>query len=204
MKSYLRTLGFGHISDAPNHAVALERVQERKITHVIFDAKGSNMPAKEFLGRVLEMEEESICIPSSFEPSVDDVFDMLIMGAKGFLVKPFTMDTVDNAIVAASCGEALPDEIKYAKDRNEALVAVVIASLDKAATILRQARQFETAKVEIPRALSHFKRTSDLAKTFAKGGDGALTEAIETFCIDRSNGPASRLGRLRKRLRTSE
>lgn len=203
LRTSVKNLGYGAVTDVSNHMAGVERVQDRKITHVVFDARETNMAPKEFLGKILELEEESICIPTSFEPNVDDVFDMLIQGAKGYLVKPFTIDTVDASLIAASKGEPIHDSVKQAKDRNEALVAIVMASLDKTATLMRQARQFETARVEIPRALLQFKRTSELAHMFAKGGEEGLIEAIEKFCLERSKGPATRLGRLRKRLKTS-
>ena len=204
LKQSIRSLGLGQVTDVANHAAGLDKIQDRKITHVIFDAKKTNMPAKEFLAKVLELEEDAVCIPASLEPSVDDVFDMLIMGARGFLVKPFTVDTVNAAIVCASKGEPIADVVKQAKDRNEALVAIMMSSLDKVATLLRQARQFETAQVEIPRAMAQFRRSADLAVTFAKGGDEGLFDAIEKFCLERSKGPATRLGRLRKRLKKAD
>jgi response regulator RpfG family c-di-GMP phosphodiesterase len=202
LKQACKSLGYGNISDAPNHATALERIQQRRVTHIIFESKKTNMPAKEFLAKVLEMDPGCIAVPASWEPNVDDVFDMLIMGARGFLVKPFTTDTVEAAMLMASKGEPIADAVLHAKDRNEALVAIMMASLDKAATVLRQASQFETAKREIPKSMAHLRRSAELAKTIAKGGDDGLMEAMEKFCIERSKGPATRLGRLRKRLKT--
>jgi hypothetical protein len=35
---------------------------------------------------------------------------------------------------------------------------------------------------------------------FAKGGENGLVDALERFCVEKSRGPATRLGRLRKRL----
>lgn len=203
LRAAIKTLGYGGVSDAPNHAVALERMAQRKFTHIIFDAKKTNMPTKDFLCKVLEMDRETIAIPSSFEPNVDDVFDLLIVGAKGYLCKPFTADTVEASIVMATKGEPIADAVLQAKDRNEALVAIMMGSLDKAATILRQAQQFETAKREIPRAFATLRRSADLAKTFAKDGEQGLIEALERFCIERGKGPATRLGRLRRRLQTN-
>lgn len=204
MRSSLKSLGYGGLSDAPNHAVALERMDDRKFTHIIFEAKKTNMPATEFLQKVFQGDDSIIAIPSSHEPNVDDVFDLLILGAKGYLVKPFTIDTIEQGIVAATKGEPISDAVLQAKDRNEALVAILMSSLDKAALLFRQAEQFETAKRELPRALNTMRRSADLAKTFAKGGDMALIEAMERFCIERSKGPATRLGRLRKRLKTGK
>lgn len=203
MRSCLRSLGYGGIGDAPNHTAAVERLSQRNFSHVIFEAKRTNMPAKEFLAKVLELDNRCICIPSSYEPNVDDVFDLLIMGAKGYLCKPFTADTVEIAIANATKGEPMSEAVLQAKDRNEALVAIMMASLDKASTILRQAFQFETARREIPKAMAALRQSSELARTFAKGGDNALMEALEKFCIERSKGPATRLGRLRKRLQTN-
>jgi len=200
MRTCLRSLGYGGISDAPNHASALERLTQRAITHVIFEAKKTNMPAGDFLKQLLETDPKIVAIPSSYEPSVDDVFDLLIMGAKGYLVKPFTVDSVEQAIVMATKGEPISDLVLNAKDRNEALVAIMMGSLDKAATILRQATKFETAKRELPKAIMNLRRSAELAKTFCRGGDEGLFAALEKFCIDRSKGPATRLGRLRRRL----
>ena len=202
MRSFLKSLGYGGISDAPNHAIALERLNDRRFTHIVFEAKKTNMPATEFLAKVFEGDDTITAIPSSYEPNVDDVFDLLIIGAKGYLVKPFTMETLEQGILAATKGEPISEAVLQAKDRNEALVAIMMGSVDKAALLVRQATQFETAKRELPRALSTMRRSAELAKTFAKGGDIALFEAMEKFCIERSKGPATRLGRLRKRLKT--
>jgi DNA-binding NarL/FixJ family response regulator len=202
MRTALKTLGYGGISDVPNHAAAIEKMKERKFTHIIFDAKKTNMPTKDFLTQLFELDNSTVAIPASFEPNVDDVFDLLILGARGYLCKPFTIDTVEQAIVAATKGDPLPPSVLNAKDRNEALTAILMSSLDKAATIMRQAQQFETAKREIPRALASLKRSAEMARMFSKGGEQGLMDAIEKFCIDRSKGPATRLGRLRKRLKT--
>lgn len=203
MRSLIKTLGYGGVSDAPNHSAALERLTQRKFSHIIFEAKKTTMPPREFLQKVLEADPLAVAIPSSYEPSVDEVFDLLIMGARGFLVKPFTSDTLEQAIINASKGEPIASAVVNAKDRNEALVAILMTSLDKVATIMRQALQFDTAKRELPRAFAQLKSSAELARMFCKGGEDGMINAIEKFCIDRSNGPATRLGRLRRKLRTT-
>jgi DNA-binding NtrC family response regulator len=202
MRNALRNLGFGGSSDVPNHMAGIEKMGQRQYTHVIFDAKKSNMPTDAFVQKVLEVNKGIVCIPSSYEPNVDDVFNLLCLGAKGYLVKPFTVDSLDMAIVNATKGEPLSEAIIGAKDRNEALIAVVMQSLDKVALVLRQAQQFETAKREVPRVMAQMRRAADLAHTFCKDGEEGLLAALEKFCIERSKGPATRLGRLRKRLKT--
>ncbi len=203
LRTAVKQLGYNTISDAPSHGQALERLNERKFSHIFFDAKKSNVTPKEFLQQVLGGDRSTVAIPTSYEPRLDDIFDLFVMGARGFLVKPFTIDTVEEAIVQATKGEPISEAVLQAKDRNEALAAVMLGALDKVATLLRQATQFETALREVPRAMKGFQRSADLAKTFCKGGDEALMEAIQNFAMDRSQGPATRLGRLRKKLRTT-
>jgi DNA-binding NarL/FixJ family response regulator len=202
MRVAVKSLGYGNFYEAPNHAAALEKLQERPVTHIVFEAKKTNMPAKEFLQKVLEIDNKIVAIPASYDPNVDDVFDLLVMGAKGYVSKPITSDSLDSALIMATKGEPLADAVLNAKDRNEALIALAMSSLDKAATIMRQAAQFETARREIPRSLALMRRSAGLAKTFCKGGDEGMLEALEKFCLERSKGPATKLGRLRQRLKS--
>lgn len=204
MREALKALGFASIFDAPNHHIALEKLNTRQFTHVIFDAKKNiNYPMKDWLTKVLEIDHSVVALPASANPNVDDVFDLLVIGARGYLVKPFTFEGVDAAVVMATKGEPLSDKVLGAKDRNEALVAMMMTSVDRLATVFRQSKQFETARRALPHAVAALARSADLAHTFAKGGEEGLITALENFCIKQSHGPATRLGRLRKRLSTT-
>lgn len=202
LRTCLKSLGYGGISDATTNEQAFEKITQRKFSHILFDAKKTaGMSPKEFIKKVLELDNTTVAIPTSSEPNVDDVFDLFVMGARGFLVKPFNIESVENSIVMATKGEPMAEAVLQAKDRNGALVAIMMAALDRTATTMRQGQKFETAQREIPRALAGFKRAADLAATFRKGGDEDLIKAIQDFCVERSKGPATRLGRLRKRLK---
>ena len=200
MRQILQSAGFANVTDATDYTIALAKLEQRGITHLIFDVKKSNLPPNEFLTKVLEMEPDIISIPSSYEPTLDNVFDLLVLGARGYLVKPFNQQSLDDSMVMATKGEPLSDSILYAKNRNEALASLMVTALDKLAVVMRQAEQFATAKAELPKRVMGFKRASDIGKTFAQGGEDNLLDAIIEFCSERSKGPASRLGRLRKRL----
>lgn len=203
LRTTLRGLGFGTIAEAPNHMIALDKFEGRKFSHIIFDAKKGNYPVIDWFKQVMEIAPDIIAIPASAAPSVDDVFEILLLGAKGYLVKPFNRETVDQSVMVATKGEPIPDVVRQARDRNEALVAIIMTSLDRLATVYRQSKQFGTAARELPRAVAALRRSSDLALTFAKGGEAGLIEALEKFAVDKSRGPATRLGRLRKRLSTT-
>ena len=204
MRETLKSLGITSISDAPNHHIALEKLTSRQFTHIIFDAKkNSSYPMREWLTKVFEIDSSIIALPASNNPNIDDVFDLLVVGARGYLVKPFTFEGMDAAVIMATKGEPISDKVLGAKDRNEALVAMMMTSVDRLATVFRQAKQFETAKRALPHAMAALERAADLAHTFAKGGEEGLIAALENFCIKQSHGPATRLGRLRKRLSTT-
>ena len=200
LKNALRTIGFTNISDSPNHLSALEKIEGRHFSHVFFDVNETNMPMVAFITKLFELDNHVIAIPCSSKPEIDKVFDMMIHGARGFLVKPFTIEGVDNSVTMATKGEPINSLVLQAKDRNEALVAIVMASTDNMASILRQSKQFETAKFEVPKQLANLNNSINLAHTFAKGGDDELLVALQKFCIERSKGPSTRLGRLRKKL----
>jgi DNA-binding NarL/FixJ family response regulator len=202
MRATLGSLGFGGVSDAPNHALALGKLRERRFTHTIFEARGTNVPVLDFLRRALDDNPGLVAIPSSADPSVDDVFSMLLLGARGYIVKPFAAEAVEEAMLLATKGEPLPRAVLNAVDRNQALSAIVMTSLDGFATVLRQARQFESARMNIPKAERSFRRAIDLAGTFAEGGKEGLLEALIEFALERADGPATKLGRLRKRLKS--
>lgn len=192
--------GFSNIFESPDHAQALMRIERQPITHIIFDARKTNMTAKEFLLRTIEYSSRIVTIPASSEPTIDDVFDLLVVGARGYIVKPFTQESLDDAIIMATKGEPLSESILYAKNRNEALASLIMTCFDKLAVVLRQAAQFETALAEIPKRTMALKRAVEIGKTFAQGGSDNLVNAIVEFSIERASGPATRLGRLRKRL----
>lgn len=202
LKRSLISLGYQHISEAPDNAVGLSKMVDRPVTHVIFDARINTLNAKEFLNKALSLDNNLVIIPSSFNPSLDDVFDLLIGGARGFLVKPFTEYSLDQSVTMATCSEPVSEAVLHAKNRNQALAALVISALDRLSTIMRQANQFETAKREVSVRMLGLKQAIELARTFTQGGNDALLESLIELFVERGSQPASKLGRFRKRLST--
>lgn len=200
IRQALSALGFLNYTDASDHASGLSKIQERKVTHVIFSAPKTNMTASEFLNKALEMDPAIVSVATSYNPTIDDVFSLLMIGARGYLVKPFTSDTISESLNWATNGQPLNDAILFAKDRNEALASLVLSSLDKLALTMRQARQFDTAKRELSTVYNQWKRSVDMAYTFGKGGMARMPTEFAELAIDRAQGPASSLGRFRDRL----
>lgn len=201
LREVLSTLGFGGVNCQADHATGLTVFAERNFTHVLFSARLTKVPPMEFLIKVLDMDPACICLPTSSDPTIDDVFEMLRIGARGYVLKPFTPSGLEAAIIMATEGEPFSDAILNARDRNEAFSAMAAASLDKLATAKRQSTKFSSAEKDMSQFAINFRSAVSLGRTFAKGGEEELLESMVDFFTKLSDGPASRLGRLRKRLR---
>lgn len=201
VRQALKTIGFSTVSAAPSHIVAMDRVRGRDFPLIIFDAISSDMPSVDFVTQTLVMDPNSIMIPLSGEPQVDDVFGLLRSGARGFIALPFTVDTLEDVVMRATEGPPLSDAVLNAPDRNAALVGVVLNNLYRVSVLMRQSREFPTAARELERQQIMLAESVDMARLFCEGGDEKLLDKIVEGCINRANTAATRLGRTRQRLK---
>lgn len=202
LRQALKTIGFTNVSAAASHVQALERIKGgRSFTHVIFDAKATDMPALDFVQAIMAVEEEATLIAISETPKVDDVFGLLKAGARGFLVPPFNTDTVESVFVRATEGPALSEAVLNAPDRNSAFVAVVLNNLYKLSVSMRQAREFPSAAREVVTYGFALRESMEMAQLFSEGSDDDMRDKIIEGCINRAKDAATRLGRLRKKLK---
>jgi DNA-binding NarL/FixJ family response regulator len=197
----LKTIGVNKVYVTSDHYAGLNAIQLRHFTHIIFTCNTTNMSAAEFIRQALELSPRAVAVASSSEPQADDVFDLLRLGARGFLVKPFSGDALDSAIVLATKGNPLPDAVLHAKNRNEAFAALMAAAIDKCSDLLRQSAQYNSAKIELAQSRAKAHNIVRIARMFSQGGEEKLLESIVTLFISISEGPATQLGRLRHRLK---
>ncbi|MDC0357969.1 hypothetical protein OAO01_04065 [Oligoflexia bacterium] len=194
-------LKYGLCHVAKDHGEGLKVFSERHYTHVVFSARQTNMPPVEFLVKVLRLDPKTVAIPISYDPKVDDVFELLRKGALGFMAMPFTKDGLDEAIIQATKGEGFSETILMAKDRNEAFAAIMSSNLDKMAEAQHHSVEPSSAAKGNSQELDDLKASAQLAQAFAKGGEEALMNRLVDFFVEVGKGPATRLGRLRKRLK---
>lgn len=201
LRQSLASLGFESISGAANHGQALDRVRTRTFPLILFEAGDTNLPTRDFVLAVRRLDEESTLIALSAAPRIDDVFELLKVGARSFLVTPFTTVTLEEVVSRAVLGPPFSDVILDASDRDAALAALVLNNLYRLATAMRHARAFSTfgGHVQAYRAALH--ESSELARLFSLGGDAVLREKLVEACILRAQTAATRLGRTRLRLK---
>ena len=202
LRAAMKTIGFNQISSTNSHVEGVARSRYRPFSHVLFDARGTDMEAVEFVKQVFDNDEKTLLIAVSEEPRVDDVFGLLRNGARHFLVIPFTVDTLEGILKDAKEGPPLSDAVLNSPNRNAALTGVILNSLYRQSVLMRQAREFATAKRELEREAMKLMQAVDMALMFCEGNEEDLIHEIMEACITRANTAASRLGRTRKKLAT--
>lgn len=200
LRQSLVSLGFDSISGAQTHAQGLERIQTRTFPLIIFEAGATNIPTREFAIAARRLDEDSTLIALSGAPRIDDVFELLKVGARSFLVTPFTTETLEEVIGRAVLGPPFSDAILDAADRDAALAALILNNLYRLATAMRHHRDFASYSGHVSQYRSALLESTELAKLFSLGGDAVLREKIVEACIVRAQTAATRLGRTRKRL----
>lgn len=201
LKASLRSLGFVTIVECYNHSAAIDMLSANRFTHVIYEAKKGALSPEMFASRVMDIcGDGTIVIAISYEPRAPEVVGLVTKGVKGYLRKPFSVDLVEQAVEFATKGDPIHEAVLNAGNLNEALLSVVIASVDRAAELAQLSARYYTASREVSGALQALRRAVYQARTFAEGGEEAYLEAVQTYFIECSEAPASRLGKLRKRL----
>ena len=190
------------MSTASSHAAALDKNKVRNFTHILFDAKSTDMPALDFVTLMIELDPKCILIAISEQPRIDDVFGLLRAGARGFVVPPFTIEILEDVMEQATDGPALSEAVLSAPDRNAAFTAIVLNNLYRLSVAMRQAQEFTTAARDVNNYNYALKESMDLAQMFCEGNEDNLRDKIVEGCINRASDAATRLGRLRKKLKT--
>jgi DNA-binding response OmpR family regulator len=200
LRQALKSIGYVKVTAASSHVQGLDRAKDRNFAMIFFDAEASDMPAVDFVTAVAALEDGSTLIALSAQPRVDDIFSLLRSGAKGFLVTPFNVDSLEAVVKRAQEGPPLSFAVLSAPDRNAALAGVILNNLYRLSVMMRQAREFPTAARDVAKQNYALCESVDLAKLFCEASEQALTEKIVELCVDRASVASSRLGRTRKKL----
>lgn len=186
LRNMLMQSGFNNIASVSDYSKAVSKLNDDDYTHVIFDVNNAHIPPIDFLQTVRNMNPSVHAIPASETPSVDDVFDLLLAGAGSYLVKPYNTNAINDSICFASKGEPIANNIGDAKDRDEALIRMVLLSLNKLTLVLKQARRFKTARREVPRKIRAFKHAVRMANQFTTGSPLKFRDLLVDYLIEKA------------------
>lgn len=200
LRKCLKSLSFGWVSELTDYATALKSLFERRFTHLLFSTEDAGLGPAEFCGSALKTDPQMIAIGMSREPDIDEMFDLLLHGARGYLLKPYQEEDLQEAITAATKGEPIPEEVLRAPDKNEMLVNILLNDLDKVARVMKRTASSELERKQLPPLVGCLSRSVRYALSAGRGGEKEYLEVLERVLVERSVAPATRLGRLRKRL----
>ncbi|MCB1875829.1 MAG: response regulator [Chromatiales bacterium] len=94
----LRHLGFTHIDHAPNGQRALALFREHEYGLVFLDIEMPNLNGIEALHHMFEHRPETNIVMVSAHSTVDNVKTAIKEGAKGFIVKPYSIAKVEGVL----------------------------------------------------------------------------------------------------------
>lgn len=200
LKRSLLTLNFGHCTSAPSHAKGLDKLKERPFTHIIFDARTTDMSPEEFLDKALVLEQGIVLIAASFDPTLDNVFDLLMKGARSYLVKPFAQSDVDEVICLATAGNPFPQFIGESSDRNKVFSMMTSHALDSLSEVQKQADRFESASRKVSGYKMQLNNAVRLGTTFGIDGAAGFSRALIDHFTECAGQPATALGKRRRQL----
>jgi DNA-binding NarL/FixJ family response regulator len=201
LRQALKSVGYNNITSASSHLQGINKTRLRNLSHVLFDAKSTDMPTFDFVTQMMEMDENCALIAISEQPRIDDVFGLLRLGARGFIIPPFTIDIIETIIHQSTEGPSLSDAVLNSPDRNAAFTAVILNNLYRLTVAMRQAREFPSAEREAKIYNYSLRESVELAQLFCEGSDEDLRDKIFEGCLNRAKDAATRIGRLRKKLK---
>ena len=197
----LISLGYGDITAAEDYKSAFKKLSDRTFTHAIFETVSEEIDSSDFLSELLRNEPDIVGIPTSLQLDADLLFELLIIGARGYLILPADSESLQSCIELATKGEPIPESILKAEDRNKSLISIMVNQLDELAEAMRQEDLTSSGKVIVQKLMSSFRNSANMAQTFKSGSLDKFLETLEKHCLEMSKSPATRLGRIRKKLK---
>lgn len=202
LRSALKSIGFPTVTPFATFTDALESSVLPSCSHVLFDAATDDLPGLEFVNRAVALNRKVIMIVITFDPAMDNVFDLIKAGARGFLVPPPTMESVESVLVSATSGPPISELILKADDRNNAFAVLILNVLFRAASARKEAATSRAAAVMADRFMAALQGAVATARMFCERGNEGLREALIEECIRRADRKKTRLGELRQNLRS--
>ena len=201
IKSVLDRLGYKKTYHSPSYAVAIRRMLEQDFDMVIFDLARSDMLAKDFVRNLSSFAENCFRVGMSDNPELKTVLDLLEVGTHGFLIYPFSEESVKEVFdlieEAPKFNEALFDKI----NRISTFKALMLANLNKLAQAKKQLLLSGRSDEDLNTLEKEFIKSVEMAKEIAKGQEDELLNQIIDGCMRAAKLPMTRLGQIRRQLR---
>jgi DNA-binding NarL/FixJ family response regulator len=202
IKESLEKLGYTSPLCVSKFSGVISRLDERDFTHLICTVDSNDIPPKSFIVQAKQRCADMQCIVMSVEPDVDEMFELLIAGAKAYTAVPASAGELDQTMAFATKGPEIPASVLAKQNRTQAIIAAVLVHLDKLADAKAQCRVDSKLLDYLPFLYASLGSSVETAMKLVRGNLDAYLHLIEMALIKRGSDKATRLGRLRQRLST--
>jgi ActR/RegA family two-component response regulator len=201
LRSALKSIGLKSVDIFPSLAEGSEASKRSSITHVLFSTSDESMHAVEFVREVIAANPKVILVVVTENPGMDNVFELIQSGARGFLVPPASLESVEAVLAAATSGPPISQTILQADDRNDAFAKLILDMLFRVAAARKELIKTGKGGQMYDRFYMGLQASTATAKMFCEGGFDSLQEKIVENCIKRADIKKTRLSEVRKNLR---
>lgn len=208
LRQVMMAAGFNDINVSNSFLGGLKEAKERDTQIILFDAEtaiGSEISSQQFVEYAKKLRKDMILIAVSQEPSGDNLFSLLQVGTKGFLIPPFTPAALEEAFEQIKEGNELSEDVLQAEDRDTAFAKMLADDLDRLA---KNVRANERRSEEASKAMDEFRRMVKMARFFSQLGDKVLfqrfydhVEQLASKDEEDDDNPKTRLRKTREKLR---
>lgn len=202
LRSALKSIGFVNVHQSQSMTEAATLGQSSRVSHILFDLRGADMDSVQFVRNVLATNKGATLVVISENPALDNIFELIKAGTRGFLIPPPTIEGVEAVLLSATAGPPLSESILNAEDRNAAFAQLILTLLYRTASTMKDARGAKSAEQLVQRCMRGLRASCETAKMFCDGGLDSLREKIIDACIEHADDRKTRLGELRKSLKT--
>ena len=201
IRDVLRKLEYQNSFHSPSYSTAIRRMLEQDFDMVIFDLARSDMMGRDFVRNLSSFADTCFRVGMTDNPELKVVLDLLEVGTHGFLIHPFTEESVKEVFdlieEAPKFNEAIFDKI----NRIATFKALLLANLNKLAQAKKQFVCLGRTDEDIIALEKEFVKSVEMAKEIARGQENELLNQIIEGCLRAAKMPLTRLGRIRRQLR---
>lgn len=203
LRESLNQLGLKRVIAVDTHREAIETASHEKYSHIFFESRSTDNSQLEFVKQLHSFDQSCGLIGMSRHMEISTVFNLLKAGARGFLVSPFSAETVEQIICYAQSEIALSNELSENEDNVSVLAEIVINNfnlLSRVASLVATTKNTRDVQRLIQERKEAFKQSIRIAKMATPGGQQELLQKIIVRCLADATDPQSRLSMVRQKL----
>lgn len=199
LRQALNSLGFAPVRDASNFVQALEQLDAENYTHLLFSTKPGHEASLDFLRQSLKFQEALIAVPIAKTASTDEVFNMIRFGARGYLLQPFSLDSLNRTLNIATKAEPVPELVNALQHSSKAFAQITANCLDKLVQALNDDRNKKSYEdiLDLRRTM---KQVALLGQSLSHLGYNDFVKHVSSSFLEISRKRRTRLGVLRTKL----